>query len=128
MDLSIFKVLLMASLALCHCRAIKEEVSVAPPDLPKADGRYRYFEEKSGKYGYIDRAGKIIIPPRFDDGQMDFQDLGWVYINGTLAYANKTGQLVTTLKREQWGYLDSFFSAVNGCGVFRNNVALIEVD
>src|SRR5258707_851245 len=48
------------------------------------------------KFGFIDRAGKVVVPPQFDDAGV-FQDgLAPVAIGKQWGYADKQGKLVIT--------------------------------
>jgi hypothetical protein len=49
-----------------------------------------------GKWGYIDRTGKFIIRPQFDEAlNMEFSNgLARVKIDGKWGYINKTGKFV----------------------------------
>jgi hypothetical protein len=46
------------------------------------------------KYGYIDKAGKLVIPARFDGADRFSQGLAAVKVGGKYGYIDKTGKLV----------------------------------
>src|SRR4030095_15649381 len=49
---------------------------------------------KSGKYGYIDKAGKVVVEPQFDEAS-DFSDgTAEVTINYKHGYINHDGQII----------------------------------
>jgi tetratricopeptide (TPR) repeat protein len=55
----------------------------------------------SGKWGYIDKTGKIVVEPHFD-GAGDFRDgLGLVTIGSHWAYIDKTGKYVWAVPFQQ---------------------------
>lgn len=77
----------------------------------------------NGKSGFIDRAGRLVIKPRFDDAGRFTEGLAPVELGGKWGYVNKKGDLVIPLKfdwalgfyegralimlNEKWGYIDS---------------------
>lgn len=50
--------------------------------------------QKDGKYGFINKAGKIIVPLQYDDVGAFYEGLAWVYKDGEEFYINKQGQRV----------------------------------
>ena len=50
--------------------------------------------EQNGKVGFIDKAGKQIIPPRYDGAQPFSEGLAAVRIKGKYGYIDKTGKMV----------------------------------
>jgi hypothetical protein len=50
---------------------------------------FRFVQD--GKYGYIDKTGKIVIKPQFDFAESFSEGLAWVSISGKDGYINKTG-------------------------------------
>src|ERR1700693_1991299 len=50
--------------------------------------------EKAGKFGYIDRTGKIIIPLQFDGANEFHEGLALVTANGKKLFIDTTGRVV----------------------------------
>jgi hypothetical protein len=48
----------------------------------------------NGKYGYIDKNGKLVIEPKFDMAKKFFGGLSWVEIGGMSGYIAKNGKYV----------------------------------
>lgn len=81
-----------------------------------SDGLYRTSPDASGKYGFCDSSGKLIIPKKFE---LDFaksesssgftEGLAVVKVNGKFGYIDKTGKIVI---EPQFDTAGSF-----GCGL-----------
>jgi len=48
----------------------------------------------NGKYGYMDRWGKIVIQPQFESAQSFYQGLAEVVTNEKIGFIDKTGTVV----------------------------------
>jgi len=53
-----------------------------------------FLIEKNGKWGYIDRTGKVIIRPQFEDAYYFSEGLAAVKLGDKLGYIDKTGRFV----------------------------------
>lgn len=79
---------------------------------------------KGGKYGYIDKAGKFVIPPKFQMAYPFVDGLASVCIHNKCGFIDKTGKFVVEPKfrrtgdfsegaaavavgRNKWGYIDA---------------------
>jgi hypothetical protein len=72
----------------------------------------------NGKIGYIDNTGKIVIPPRFDDGWKFSEGFACVVVNGKTGFINESGEY---LVRPQ-------FNSGFGCySVFREGLAPVSI-
>jgi hypothetical protein len=47
-----------------------------------------------GKYGYIDKSAKVVIPPRFDEGENFSEGMAVVRMEGKYGYIDKSGKAV----------------------------------
>jgi hypothetical protein len=63
---------------------------------------------QNGKYGYIDRAGKIVIPPRFDAASRFSDGLALVQVGIDPAYIDPAGKVVITLKYSEFNRASDF--------------------
>lgn len=48
----------------------------------------------NGRYGFIDREGKFVVPPRFEAASFFWEGLAPVRFNGRWGYIDKSGALV----------------------------------
>ncbi|MDR2039823.1 MAG: WG repeat-containing protein [Bacteroidales bacterium] len=48
----------------------------------------------AGKYGYVDQAGKEVVPAKYDNAGDFSEGMAWVRINGKSGYIDKTGEEV----------------------------------
>jgi len=94
----------------------------------RAEEQARLFPvKKDGKWGYIDRAGKIVIKPQFEDALILIEGLGPVKKDGKWGYVDKSGKIVIQPQFIEarpfseglaavnplglkWGYLDASFA------------------
>ena len=62
--------------------------------------------ESDGKWGYIDRAGEFVIPPRFDEAE-DFTEEGFavVKLGGKCGLIDRTGRIIITAKYDRLEWL-----------------------
>jgi hypothetical protein len=58
----------------------------------KSDGLFRIVE--NGKHGYIDKAGRIGIPPQFDDAGPFSEGVVTVAIGEKIGYIDKSGKYI----------------------------------
>ena len=92
-----------------------------------------YKDEFTGKYGFVDRDGNIIIPPQFEDADIFADDLAMVFINGNGKLINRKGQLVSSEQYEN-GYSFAnppgayFIQSTNGntCVIDKTGEILLE--
>ena len=66
-------------------------------------GLYRIRE--NGRYGYMDRTGKTVIPPQFDDAKDFSEGLAVVKVGRKFGFIDKAGKVVIT---PQFNQADSF--------------------
>jgi hypothetical protein len=73
MKLNILILSLLAIVPLTGCNNIHFGSAIDsnsnPANLPTSVSSERFIFSRDGKFGCIDKAGKIIIPPRFDDAR-----------------------------------------------------------
>jgi WG containing repeat len=86
---------------------------------------------KSGKYGYIDHEGNVLIPPKFIWADDFWRGLGTVYVCGRYVSIDRSGEL-HPLRIAADGHLeakekDSKFGFVDASGQFRIPPAFDEV-
>jgi hypothetical protein len=48
---------------------------------------------KNGKYGYIDKTGKIVIKPQFDKAYDFSEGLASISLNGKWGFIDNTGKI-----------------------------------
>ena len=60
----------------------------------RPDGLFRIVE--NNKHGYIDKAGKIVIPPQFDDAGPFADGVATVAIGEKIGYVDKSGKYLWT--------------------------------
>ncbi|ENZ6116086.1 WG repeat-containing protein, partial [Campylobacter coli] len=58
----------------------------------------------NGKYGFIDKSGKIIAKPKFDYGEYFSEGLAGVKLNGRWGFMDKNGKIVIEPKFDDIGY------------------------
>lgn len=67
--------------------------------------------ERDGKYGFIDKTGKVVIPLNYDDTWSFSEGLALVSRNGKYGFIDKTSKVVIPLKYDK---ADSFNNGVAG--------------
>ena len=67
--------------------------------------------KKNGKWGYIDRSGKIIIPPQFDYAWFFSEGLAPVKIGRKWGYIDKSGKIVI---EPRFDWAESFSEGLAG--------------
>ncbi len=74
--------------------------------LPLAAQNLKPYVEDSGKFGFKDKTGKIIIQPKFDSAwQFGSEGLAAVEMNGKRGFIDKTGAIVIPI---QYDYAEYF--------------------
>ena len=63
------------------------------------------------KHGFIDRSGKVVIPPRFEEAEEFSEGLAVVKVNGLYGYIDATGQFAI---KPKFYKADSFSSGLAG--------------
>lgn len=67
------------------------------------------FKEK-GKVGYLDKTGKVIIPPQFDFGRSFSEGLAAVRMGEKWGYINKTGKIIIPV---EYDWAESFEKGIS---------------
>ena len=80
--------LLLSYIMLLACVSSTEQVEQSPNKL------YRVKRAGDGKWGYIDRTGKVIIDPQFDAARDFSEGLAWVGKGGKYFFINGAGKIV----------------------------------
>ncbi len=73
--------------------ALVSVAAAAGPERPAAAGPL-FRVRSGGKWGFIDRAGRVVISPRFDAAEPFSEGLAAVRLGPTLGYADATGRIV----------------------------------
>jgi WG containing repeat len=76
---------------------------------------------QNNRYGYMDRKGKVIVRPKFDNVGEFSEGLAWVIIDRKLGYIDKTGKVKITPR-----FYDSPFAS--GRGDFDGGLAKVCLD
>lgn len=71
--------------------------------------------EKNGKAGYIDQAGKVVIPPKFDEARSFSEGMAAVRIDDDWGYIDPTGKMVI---KPQFFQAGSFNEGIASVGVW----------
>ncbi|EAK1349894.1 WG repeat-containing protein, partial [Campylobacter coli] len=58
----------------------------------------------NGKWGFIDKSGKIVIEPKFDGVGNFSEGLAGVELNGKWGFIDKSGKIVIEPKFDDIGY------------------------
>lgn len=73
------------------------------------------FEGTNGKYGFMDKTGKELIPPKYDSATEFSEELSAVKLDGRYGFIDKTGKVIILIKYEK-------------AGAFKNGVAKVTLD
>jgi hypothetical protein len=70
----------------------------------------------TGKWGYIDKTGKVVIEPQFNYASSFSEGLANITIEGKDAFIDKTGKIVINVKQEGffWPFSDGFSLGMYG--------------
>ncbi|EGQ2639350.1 WG repeat-containing protein, partial [Campylobacter coli] len=60
--------------------------------------------ELNRRWGFIDRSGKFVIEPKFDDAWNFNEGLAGVELNGKWGFIDKSGKIVIEPKFDDIGY------------------------
>jgi hypothetical protein len=113
-----------------------------------ASKTFLYPVPVNGKYGFMDRSGRIVIQPRFDHERLFTEAMAVASIGGKYGYINERGQQTISFQYEnaepfseglaavqsgqKWGYVDKsgrwtieprFGSQLGGAGSFSEGLA-----
>ena len=103
-------VLLDACLALAGGSRADERRTADPPLLVVV---------RDGKYGYIDRAGSIVVPPRFAYAEDFLDGMARVKIDKQYSYINPAGELLGVRFDPPCRFQDRQYAFAEGLAVFR---------
>lgn len=75
---------------------VQDQGLTAPKEESGKEAEAREWKKKvaMARYGYIDRTGKIVIPPRFDEAEKFSEGRARVKINGKYGYIDNQGVVV----------------------------------
>ncbi len=59
--------------------------------------------QKDGKWGYINKTGKVVIPLQYDDAYSFYEGLAVVKKDGKYGFINKTGNIIVPLQYDDVG-------------------------
>lgn len=59
--------------------------------------------QKDGKWGYINKTGKVVIPLQYDDAYSFYEGLAVVKKDGKYGFINKTGKIIVPLQYDDVG-------------------------
>jgi WG containing repeat len=80
-----------------------KSTSLSDDEPPQREDNGLTLIGESGKYGYQDNSGKIVIPAQFDFAADSFvEDMAWVEVKDRIGYINKQGK---TIVSPQFDYL-----------------------
>jgi WG containing repeat len=108
MKLNIFILSLLAILPLSGCYQLgfgSIDLKPNPVKLPTSVSSERFLFSRDGKVGYIDKAGKIIIPARFDNAINFSEGLAAVEIDKKYGCIDVNGKIVIP---PRFDYIDEF--------------------
>lgn len=100
-------------------------LALGVPADPHGDGAlFRILV--GGRWGWIDRAGRVVIPPRFDRAEDFSEGLAAVQEQQVFGYVDRTGRLVLVPEQERAGTLHRRFSS--GLALVRRGSAFGFID
>lgn len=91
--------------------ALAAALAAAPAHGAEAGTRRLYPVCKGGKWGYIDRAGALVVAPRFEAAAPFSEGLAAVALEGKHGYIDLTGQMVLVPEQERAGSLHRSFAS-----------------
>jgi len=103
----------------------------ARPEIPAEAQGTLYPVKVNGKWGYINRAGKVVVEPQFD-AALDFQEgLGAFNVGGGRVTQNTRGFSETSFEGGKWGFVDASGKTViepqfDGAWYFSEGLALVQ--
>jgi DNA-binding transcriptional regulator/RsmH inhibitor MraZ len=117
--------LVLVALVLSSCTQQNTEVKVGSSPSTSADTDVKtnspptnlatselFLFTRNGKYGYIDRTGKIVIPAKFEYAGYFSEGLAIVAIGGKYGYIDRTGKIVIPAKLESARYFSEGLAIV----------------
>lgn len=78
----------------CACGAAGRRFSWPAAAVGGADSGRLFRIVEGGKYGFIDRKGRVVVEPRFDDAEEFSEGLALVSLNGRKVFIDATGAVV----------------------------------
>ena len=93
--------------------------------LQQVAQRERFPIEQNGKWGYIDRSGKVVVPPTFDSANEFHEGLALVSIKNKNFFINPSGTIVISPQYDIVNDFSEGLAAVN-IGQTRNGIGLID--
>lgn len=124
----------------------KDQLTYIPFDYEFSEGLAKYIN-KDGKWGFMDKQGRLLIPCVYDNAGKFHEGLAAVQRNKKLGYVDKTGSLVIQCiyddggdfheglsgvqRNNKWGYIDNTGQEVIPCiydevGDFHEGLARVE--
>lgn len=74
-----------------------------------------FFSEESGKYGYKDKGGKVIVEPVYDLAYSFEEGMATVRLNGKYGYLDNRGMVVVPLKYDfSWHFIGGYAAVKQG--------------
>ncbi len=124
-------VLIVVLTAECALVTLADDASSSEPPRPKDSQKLLVIRSK-GKYGVIDRSGKLIIPPRFDSLFLAFDSRRSLPASEQLSIQENEDIFPAQLNH-QWGYFDKNGKEVispqySMAGIFHDGLAQVQVD
>ena len=86
----------LTKILLCICMAVLGLLS-CDSQTKKKEASGLFSVRQNGKYGFIDKTGKIVIKPQFDKAYPFHDGLALVIINNKHGFIDKKGKLVISI-------------------------------